>query len=525
MKDLNSSRISRTPAAVSADRLAVTGGFEKCGSILRLAALGAALACAGAASAATTRIADGVAYHCAQEATLVLHCEYRFIEPALATGISAQAGRVALPVSGERTFPGAGDTVAVLFLVDTSDPARAGVIARNIEQLGRLADATKGHYRLGLGRFDSDLEIVAPLGSAPEAIKSAAGDLAAVGKTTELYRSLLEAVRAISTFDADRRALYVFSDGLAEDRAYGHEDVVEAALAADVAIFTMGFPRSVSLSVALQSLRRLSEDSGGRFVAASGDDSRLPEEFLDDPYRALDGGGAFAIDLAAAVEAGAAGETQAEVRVQTAGAERRLPITLELPGAEPAPIVVQAPAAGEAQVARPPSPAPAPAPAGAFATVNLWLWYGVPAAFLLVVVVALVLYGRIWRQGARHGVTAAASEHKPFAYLVREDDESVRHMITQSPWRIGRSRNNDLTLDDHSVSRQHAEIHRKADGSFTVTDLDSLNGVFVNDKKVETSELHEGDDVDIGDVNFRFTLYDNDYAAQEPTVMIHTRTP
>ncbi|MCC7413031.1 MAG: FHA domain-containing protein [Gammaproteobacteria bacterium] len=153
-----------------------------------------------------------------------------------------------------------------------------------------------------------------------------------------------------------------------------------------------------------------------------------------------------------------------------------------------------------------------------------WIWFGTPAAFLFVVVIALVVYGRMWkRRGA--AAAAVAPTGKPFAWLIRQDDDSVRYPLSNSPWRIGRSNNNDLSIDDHSVSRQHAEIHRRHDGSFSIMDLDSLNGVFVNDRKVKQADIAEGDSVDIGDVGLRFTLYDDDKSAQEPTLMIRTRTP
>lgn len=507
-----------------------------------------AIACALALSAfahAATEVEDGLSYRCEQPSDKTMSCEYAMLAPGAASRVRAFIGKRELAVSRVTSFPRPGNTVAILILVDTSDPGRSDVIARNIVQVKKIVDQAKSHYRIGLARFDSDLQILMPLGSTPETVKQAAEQLEAVGRTTELYRSTLEAVRRIAEYEADRRALFIFSDGLAEDYAYSHEDVVRAAREAGVRIFSMGFPRSVSLSVALQSLRRLSEESGGRFVAASGTDYSLPASFMADPFRGVDSGGRFELALDPAIEAGLRGPQRLEVRLETESGTKTFRVSAELPAAEtttvieyaapaptPTPETAKGPEAPVAQAPAAPPPAKAPArgvsaPAPSpYSGVNMWLWYGTPAAFLLIVIIALAIYGYIWRQRGRlQPVAAAVTDPKPFAYLVMADDESVRYMITQSPWRIGRSRNNDLTLDDHSVSRQHAEIHRKADGSFTISDLDSLNGVFVNDQKIQTSELNEGDRVDIGDMNLRFTLYDNDYAAQEPTVMLHTHVP
>ena len=58
--------------------------------------------------------------------------------------------------------------------------------------------------------------------------------------------------------------------------------------------------------------------------------------------------------------------------------------------------------------------------------------------------------------------------------------------------RIGRNDDNDVTLADNSISGYHAEIHRKRDGTFIITDLDSKNGVLLNDYIGDIAELKDG---------------------------------
>jgi len=62
---------------------------------------------------------------------------------------------------------------------------------------------------------------------------------------------------------------------------------------------------------------------------------------------------------------------------------------------------------------------------------------------------------------------------------------------------IGREAGNVIRLDDHEVSRRHAEIHRVG-GAFFVGDLRSSNGTFLNDARVERAELSSGDRIRIG---------------------------
>ncbi len=49
-----------------------------------------------------------------------------------------------------------------------------------------------------------------------------------------------------------------------------------------------------------------------------------------------------------------------------------------------------------------------------------------------------------------------------------------------------------------SVSRHHAVFTRTASGRITLRDLNSLNGTYVNGKRVEETTLHSADEVQIG---------------------------
>ena len=68
---------------------------------------------------------------------------------------------------------------------------------------------------------------------------------------------------------------------------------------------------------------------------------------------------------------------------------------------------------------------------------------------------------------------------------------------------IGRSPECDVFLDDVTVSRRHAELLQQG-GSFTIRDLGSLNGTFVNRHRVESVELHDDDEVQVGKYRLTF---------------------
>lgn len=68
---------------------------------------------------------------------------------------------------------------------------------------------------------------------------------------------------------------------------------------------------------------------------------------------------------------------------------------------------------------------------------------------------------------------------------------------------IGRSPECDVFLDDVTVSRRHAELAR--DGNvFTIRDLGSLNGTFVNRRRIESSVLEDDDEIQVGKYRMTF---------------------
>jgi hypothetical protein len=68
---------------------------------------------------------------------------------------------------------------------------------------------------------------------------------------------------------------------------------------------------------------------------------------------------------------------------------------------------------------------------------------------------------------------------------------------------IGRSPECDVFLDDVTVSRRHAEI-TVGDAGVTIRDLGSLNGTFVNRRRIDESPLEDDDEVQVGKYRLTF---------------------
>ena len=99
----------------------------------------------------------------------------------------------------------------------------------------------------------------------------------------------------------------------------------------------------------------------------------------------------------------------------------------------------------------------------------------------------------------------------PGKYLAYEDSGRRIVVPVSREWtRIGRSLAADVRFDDSTVSRRHALIVSQADG-VRVLDDRSLNGVYVNGRRVEWSPLADGDEIVVG----RHTIHFMDTAEGE----------
>jgi hypothetical protein len=68
---------------------------------------------------------------------------------------------------------------------------------------------------------------------------------------------------------------------------------------------------------------------------------------------------------------------------------------------------------------------------------------------------------------------------------------------------IGRRPDSDIFLDDVTVSRDHALLVRRGDEYF-LDDLGSLNGTYVNRRRIESSRLEDGDELQVGKYKLTF---------------------
>ncbi|MCD4786352.1 MAG: FHA domain-containing protein [Candidatus Eremiobacteraeota bacterium] len=97
------------------------------------------------------------------------------------------------------------------------------------------------------------------------------------------------------------------------------------------------------------------------------------------------------------------------------------------------------------------------------------------------------------------------SKGRSYAWLNPYGTEAkAGYPITKKMMIIGRDVNADILINDLSMSRKHAHILSLA-GGFILRDLESNNGTFINNQRIEESYLTDGDVITFGEVKFVFT--------------------
>jgi len=96
------------------------------------------------------------------------------------------------------------------------------------------------------------------------------------------------------------------------------------------------------------------------------------------------------------------------------------------------------------------------------------------------------------------------SESAAMVVVKRGPNAGSKFVLENEVTRAGRHPDSDIFLDDITVSRRHAEIHRGAEG-YTVRDAGSLNGTYLNRERIDDASLANGDELQIG--KFRLVFF------------------
>lgn len=102
-----------------------------------------------------------------------------------------------------------------------------------------------------------------------------------------------------------------------------------------------------------------------------------------------------------------------------------------------------------------------------------------------------------------------ASTRQPVLEGLSPGLESLRFPLRQGRQTIGRRTDNDIIVDDSSVSGSHGWIIIQPE-HYVIMNTLSTNGTYVNDRRVHEASLKHGDHVRLGEAEFRFLTREQD---------------
>jgi FHA domain-containing protein/von Willebrand factor type A domain-containing protein len=357
--------------------------------------------------------------------------------------------------------------------------------------------------------FDDQSRLVLPRTSRAEDVERALAGVRISGRHTALYDGLYDASRYLRESGVARCAILLITDGKDEQSALNLDDGLRLAQEGRIPVFAVGVGQ-----VEERVLRRIAKLTGGQYHGA----------------READGAALASAILAAPADDARAASSAAAL---------------------PAP-----PPAGKAAAPpRPAEPSPEPETRGS----RILRWLRIPAALLLVATVAVVLLAlrkprprcatcrrelpdalstcafcaersrgggaapsRLEREAAVAEMSAtvvsrigSTEEYLEKTVVLRERPilavtrgplaGQVFELSGTSATSLGRAKANDVVLDDVSISSQHCRIRPEEDG-FTLLDLKSTNGTFVNERRVTAHKLAEGDVIRLGEMQLQFRM-------------------
>ncbi len=410
---------------------------------------------------------------CSVSKDFILSCDYRWSARLDVKDVLLQVDGKDVPVQPEehKLFPATKDqSSTLLILTDVSDPKRRNTVESKYgRSISEILKSVKPHQRIGLAEFDSEIRVLAPIGSDINSLQKASQSLKATGQATEFYKNILAAIDLLKKSSGERKGLVIMSDGKDEDRAYKIEDVIKLAKDNNIVILSLGYLESSQDTPFLQSLKRLSEETFGLYYDVSDTNGALPSGLVGKPFAFIEKGGRIDHQINKTYDV-----HKVSLSLGRANGERVILTSEVIPPDDRA--------LGQKIID--------------YVVIN-WIWVLICSVLFILSVL-----------GFGYLVIKKNRKLKPITYanLLELNGMGTKHIIQKTAIRIGRGADNDIRLMNDSISSHHAEIHRRREGDFYVVDLASTNGVFVNEEKVHQGELKSNDIIELGEVRLRFEL-------------------
>ena len=414
----------------------------------------------------------------------------RAVAAALLIGLAASPGHADAP-----------PPALVAVLVDTS----GSVGPRELDRARQLAtDVLRGlppGSEVAVFTFDDQSRLVLPRTSKAGEVERALAGVRISGRHTALYDGLYDASRYLSEAGVARRAILLITDGKDEQSALNLDDGLRLAEDGRIPVFAVGVGQ-----VEERVLRRIAKLTGGQYHGAR----EAVGAALASAILAAPAGEARAAVSAAAAPAAPAGVNAIAPEPETRGS-RMLRLLLI-----PAALLVVAAITTVLRALRKPRPRcptcrrelPDRLSTCAFCAERPAGGAKAPSRLEREAAVAEMSPTVVSRMGSTEEYlekTVVLRERPVLAVTRGPLAGQVFELSGTSATSLGRAKANDVVLDDVSISSQHCRIRPEEDG-FTLLDLKSTNGTFVNERRVTAHKLSEGDVIKLGEMRLQFRM-------------------
>jgi hypothetical protein len=489
---------------------------------------------------------------------------FRLVDDVAVTSVSAAAeGRSeALPTTWEAWEGDKAPACAWMIVVDTSNPARAKTVATGVDFIRSFLTGLPKKDSVAIFSLARDLSEVVPFGKTPDERVAGLVDIKPSGDaslTTLIHANLRESLDRLEERKEPRKAILFLTDGKDETpggpaaQEIEKNKLIEAATAVGVVIHTVGYAESADDQKYFAALKEISGKTDGLFEAASLAGKDLPSGFLPLLRGVMHGAGIVRIDLSKLAEPAALTVTVKTAAGKTAKLqvpEEKVVEALPPMEVEPTPATEEEKAAEEAKKAEEEAEkaeaakklaadeaeaAKKLAADKAAAEKKKRMWIYISISVLLTLILAAILMLRASRKRTEEEdrlaeearvdqenqmaeeekraektrlatEQAKKAEDKPLAWLEMCDAQQTQHPVRIPSLKIGRGQHNDFVLRNDCVSGNHCVLNCNREGEWSVTDLNSGNGVVLNGERVQQAGLRHGDTIELGELKMRFLL-------------------
>jgi len=417
---------------------------------------------------------------------------------------AARAAAAALVLAG---FAASGQTEPPAALVAVLLDSSGSLAPRELDRARQLALEVLASLPAGsevaVFTFDDQSRLVLPRTSRAEEVQRALAGVRISGRHTALHDALYDASRYLRESGVARSAILLITDGKDEQSALNLDDGLRLAEQGRIPVFAVGVGQ-----VEERGLRRIAKLTGGQYRGAR-----------------EASGAALVAAMMAAVPAPPVTGSASPPRVTAPGPSRAVERGADpgsprsgmrrLPSILAALVVLAAVTAALLALrrrARPRCPACRRDLPDASATCSFCAERTAvppaPSRLEREAAVAELSPTVVARMGGTEEYlekTVVLRERPVLAVTRGPLAGQVFELSGTSATSLGRAKANDVILDDTSISSQHCRIRPEDDG-FTLLDLKSTNGTFVNERRVTSHRLAEGDVIKLGEMELQFRL-------------------